>query len=178
MIGPPIRTILSQAGDIADSVALDALEQAFRASYDSEGWRKTICFPGANRILRIMRLQGYRLFVVSNKPRHISLQILDAEGILDFFENIITCDSRSPAYTGKVEMIRTLMSMSEVSSENCLLTGDTMEDAEAATAVGIRFAYMAHGYGEVPSGGPVSVDFSFDGFLELLPLMKKELVHD
>lgn len=177
-IGAPIRTILAQAGNVEDDQVLAALERAFRASYDHDGWRKTLCYPAATHVLRIMHERGYRLFVISNKPRHISLRILEAQGILDLFEAIVTRDSRSPAYTGKAEMIRALMQGQRVVPENCLLTGDTMEDAEAASEMGIRFAYMAHGYGEISERVPVSVDFRLRGFLEFLPLIVKEHVHD
>lgn len=178
MIGPPIRTILSRAGNVMDPGVLASLEKAFRASYDSEGWRKTACFPAASRVLRIMREQGYRLFAVSNKPRHITLQILEAEGILDQFEMIVTRDSRSPVYSGKEEMIRTLMSDRRGAPENFLLTGDTMEDAEAAAAVGIRFAFMEHGYGRISECASIPVDYRLNGFLQFLPLLAKELAHD
>ncbi len=178
IIGPPVRTILSMVGGGSDDKTLDALEVAFRASYDSKGWRRTVCYPDANRVLNVLRERGFRLFVVSNKPRHISLRILEAEGVVDFFESIITRDSRKPEYSGKVEMIRTLMDQCLVVPENALLAGDTIEDAKAAAMVGIGFAYMTHGYGEIPENSPVSVDFRLDGFEQFLRLVAKELVHD
>jgi phosphoglycolate phosphatase len=178
VIGPPIRTILSKAGDVSDVRVLDALEKAFRVSYDSEGWQRTACFPDASRVLGTLRRRGHRLFVVSNKPLRISLQILKAEGILDLFEAVVTRDSRVPAYSGKAEMTRMLMEEHQFSPEDALLMGDTMEDAEAAAAAGIRFAFMTHGYGTIPENAPVRVDFRFDCFLQLLPLTAKELVHD
>jgi len=178
IIGPPIRTILSQAGSVTETGVLDALEREFRVSYDSEGWRRTVCFPDAGRVLHALRASGRRLFVVSNKPLHISLQILKAEGIFDIFEGIVTRDSRVPAYSGKLEMTRTLMEERHVAPGNCLFVGDTIEDAEAAVAAGVRFAYMTHGYGDIPEDAPVRVDFRFDGFLQFLPLIAKELVHD
>jgi len=178
IIGPPIRTILSQIGGVEDAGTLDALEQAFRASYDSEGWRKTVCYPGANRVLKVLHAQRHRLFVVSNKPRHISLRILEAVGIVDFFECVVTRDSRTPAYSGKAEMTNALMDVRLIAPENALFMGDTMEDAEAAWAVGIRFGYMAHGYGEIPVNSSVPVDFRFDDFAQWLPFIAEELVHD
>ena len=96
LIGPPIRTILSSAARTAEVSALDALEKAFRASYDSDGWLKTPCFPGADEVLRIMSEQNYRLFVVSNKPKHIAMKILEQNDIVNRFEMIVTRDSRSP----------------------------------------------------------------------------------
>ena len=44
MIGPPIATILSQAAPEATEPERVLLERAFRASYDSEGWQKTVAF--------------------------------------------------------------------------------------------------------------------------------------
>ena len=101
LLGPPIRTILSRAVPTDDPVLMDQLEKAFRISYDTEGWRKTSCFDGAQPALRMMKAEGQRLFVVSNKPRHISLRILEREGLLPLFERIYTRDSRTPALASR-----------------------------------------------------------------------------
>jgi phosphoglycolate phosphatase len=178
LIGPPIRTILSQAGNVVAPSTLDALELAFRASYDSEGWRRTVCFPDTRHVLRIMRERGHRLFVVSNKPRAISLQILDAESVLELFELIVTRDSSVPAYPGKEAMIEAVIKSYKLAAEDCLLVGDTMEDAEAAYATGIKFAYMKHGYGDVPEGTSIPVACRLDGFSQFLPRLAEECVHD
>jgi phosphoglycolate phosphatase len=178
LIGPPIRTILSQAGDVRQGSSLDALEMAFRLSYDSEGWRKTTCYPDAVVVLRTLREQAHRLFVISNKPRHISVQILEREAILDLFEEIVTRDSRSPAYPGKEEMIRHLLAEHGLSPDDCLIIGDTMEDAIAAATNGIRFLCMTHGYGAGMDAPTVLVDWKLDSFSQLLPQLTKELVRD
>src|SRR5271170_1763113 len=78
LIGPPIRTILSLAGEV-DGTRLDDLERSFRKSYDEEGWQRTVCFPDAIRVLRKAHLLKYRLFVVSNKPRQVSMRGLSRE---------------------------------------------------------------------------------------------------
>ena len=79
-IGPPIRTILALAATQASDSDLDLLERAFRSSYDSVGWQKTLLFPGSNLMLQEAHGLGIQLFVVSNKPRHISVKILEREG--------------------------------------------------------------------------------------------------
>jgi len=174
MIGPPIRTILSRAARISEVRALDALEKAFRTSYDSDGWLKTPCFPGTDQVLRIMSEQDHRLFVVSNKPKHIAMKILRQNDIVSRFEMIVTRDSRSPGYSDKPEMIRYVMLENRCAVESCLLVGDTMEDAEAAHAVGIRFAYMTCGYGKIPAGATVPIHYRLDSLLQFLTLMAKE----
>jgi phosphoglycolate phosphatase len=170
LIGPPIRTILSRAGNITDETILDALECAFRQHYDSEGWQRTLCFPEAARVLEKMRQRGHRLFVVSNKPRQVSLKILEKEGILDLFETIVTRDSRSPAFERKEEMIRTLLAEGDIATENCVMVGDTIEDAGAAAAAGVSFIYMTHGYGLVDAAS-VPAAYKLEKFMEFLPWM-------
>jgi phosphoglycolate phosphatase len=169
LIGPPIRIILERmaAGEVTDA-DLDRLERAFRVSYDGEGWRMTPHYPRAVETLRTLRAQGRRLFVVSNKPRHISVRILEKEGTVGFFEEVVTRDSREPPYSGKLEMIRELQSRYGLPASECLMVGDTMEDAEAASASGILFCLMTHGYGDVPAGSYVPVAMRLSDFSGLI----------
>jgi phosphoglycolate phosphatase len=170
MIGPPIRSILSKAGDLVDEKELDALERAFRASYDSLGWQKTVCFPQATYVLQSLRRRGKRLFVISNKPRHISLTILKRECMLDYLESILTRDSRHPPFSGKEEMIRSLLTEHKIAASNCLMVGDTMEDANAAAAIDIRVAFMTYGYGTFMEADSVPVHWRLGRLSQLLEL--------
>jgi len=178
IIGPPIRAILARAGNVADESMLNTLERAFRVSYDSEGWHQSVCFPDAQRVLRLLHEDGHRIFVVSNKPRHVSLQILEREQILEYFETVVTRDSRSPNYDGKEEMIRTLLAEHSIRSEDCVMAGDTTEDAKAAAIVGIKFIWMTHGYGSAAQMGSLPAEHSLNSFSQFLPLITKEPVCD
>jgi phosphoglycolate phosphatase len=175
LIGPPIRTILARmaakqpAGD-----ELDGLERSFRWSYDCEGWRMTPHYEGAAEALESLQTAGKRLFVVSNKPRHISMKILEEEGTAGLFEEIVTRDSRTPAYQDKQEMMRYLLQKWELEPGGCLMIGDTMEDAQAASKSGMRFCLVTHGYGTVPESSAVPVAFRIDHFSELVPLVAEE----
>ena len=125
----------------------------------------------------MMKAGGHRLFVVSNKPRHISLQILEREGLFRFLRRIYTRDSRMPA-ASKQEMLREFLSESGVSSSDCLMVGDTMEDAIAAAAAGIGFVYMTHGYGELAQASSIPIAHKLDSFSQFLQLMTQEPVRD
>jgi phosphoglycolate phosphatase len=177
LLGPPIRIILSQAVETDDPALVDQLEQAFRTSYDTDGWRKTSCFDGVRDTLVMMKGGAHRLFVVSNKPRHISMKILEREGLLPLFEQIYTRDSRTPACT-KQQMLHEFLSEYGVSASDCLMVGDTMEDATAAAAVGIGFAYMTHGYGELAAPPSIPIAYKLDSFSQFLQLMTEEPVRD
>jgi phosphoglycolate phosphatase len=179
LIGPPIRTILAKMA-LADTTGglseeqLDRLVQAFRSIYDSEGWKRTPHYAGAAQLLRELHARGKRLFVVTNKPRHVSLRILQAGGTLELFEEVVTRDSREPAYEDKQEMMRSLMERHGLQQQDCLMVGDTIEDAEAALQTGVPFCLMTHGYGDVPLSPAVPVAYRFDHFCDLMPARRQE----
>lgn len=173
-LGPPIRTIFSKLVPTADHVLLDRLESAFRTSYDSEGWQKTKCYQGAKEMLGAMTSQGRQLFVVSNKPRAVSIRILKREGLLPYFTCIYTRDSRVPPYLSKAEMLSTFLQDYGLLPSDCLMVGDTMEDVAASDVNQIDVALMEHGYGDVFSTVPVRVRFR--NFSEFLTASMKECV--
>lgn len=178
LVGPPIRTILSRAGNVLDEQKLDALEREFRANYDREGWRNSPCFPHVPEVLQELRRRGHRLFVVSNKPRHSCTRILHNNAIHNYFEATITRDSRNPPYEGKLQMIETLLCERSLSPDQCLMVGDTGEDGNAAASAGIRFVRMKYGYG-IPSQFTSNLAaFALQEFAQLLSLTTKEPVLD
>ena len=175
LIGPPIRTILANISAVTlDDAQLDRLVTAFRESYDSEGWKLTPHYPDASNTLHALHEQGRRLFVVSNKPRHISEKILAEEGTRDFFAEIVTRDTREPSYRDKQEMLEYLVQKWDLDAEDCLMVGDTMEDARSAADVGIKFCLMTHGYGGDFAETDVPVAFRLDGFSGLASLASQE----
>jgi phosphoglycolate phosphatase len=166
-IGPPIRTILSHVAKTEDAALLDTLERAFRASYDTAGWRKTPCFPGVVEVLAALKAGGHRLFVVSNKPRHVSVKILEMQGIAGQFEQIYTRDSATPPYASKARMLEAILSDHRLEAADCVMVGDTMEDASAAALYKIAFIFMEHGYGELSQAQPALLRLgNFSEFLE------------
>jgi phosphoglycolate phosphatase len=173
-IGPPIRTILSNVAKTKDPVLLDMLERAFRASYDTEGWRKTPCFPGVLEVLAAMKGAGHRLFIISNKPREVSLKILEMQGISGHFERIYTRDSTEPPYASKSGMLQALLSEHRLAPGDCVMVGDTMEDASAAALHKIGFIFMEHGYGPVALAQPVLLRLG--NFSEFMPYVAMENV--
>lgn len=178
LVGPPIRTILSRAGNVLDEQKLDALEQEFRSNYDREGWRNSVCFPDVPEVLQKLGQRGHRLFVVSNKPRHACTSILRKHAILNYFEGIITRDSRSPNFESKDQMIETLLCERSIAPDQCFMVGDTSEDGAAAASAGIGFVWMKYGYGNPCHFTSNPPAFALQEFSQLLSLTTKEPVLD
>ncbi len=157
LIGPPIRRILSQVSGEENAQALDQLEAAFRTSYDTEGWKKTVLMRGAEQALRDAAVCGRRLFLFTNKPHGATVHIVDWFGIVNFFSRILCRDSVMPPYSSKAEMLRFLMSADGVSAATSIVVGDTVEDFEAAAEVGMPAAILATGYGSCIDAGSRSL---------------------
>jgi phosphoglycolate phosphatase len=154
LIGPPIRSILSVlAGDPA-AEKLDALEQAFRRSYDSEGWTRTVLYDGARELLTALAASGRRSFLVTNKPQNPTARILDHFGLRRYFTAIVSRDSASPSFPCKAAMLQFVLDRHGLQNSDCVLVGDTEEDCSAGEQAGVPVIIVSHGYGDFPSDTP------------------------
>jgi len=149
LIGPPIRTILEQVVPGADQQQLAKLEHAFRHSYNSSGWRKTVLHERAAETLGRLKAAGLPLYLVTNKPQAPTERIIAALEIAPFFDEVTCRDSRTPPYESKAEMIEQVLSRHGLDAEACVYVGDSLEDHRAATEAGVPVALVAHGYGEL-----------------------------
>jgi phosphoglycolate phosphatase len=152
LIGPPVRTILGTAAGTDDHLELDRLEKAFRVVYDSDGWRRTLCQPGARSMLSQLQSAGCILWIVTNKPGHATRLILRELGLDGYFQEMVSRDSVTPSYASKGAMLTDLLERRLLRCGECILVGDTLEDCHAAAAAGIACAVVPHGYGRDMDG--------------------------
>jgi phosphoglycolate phosphatase len=149
VIGPPIRLMAARVDATLSEAELAAIEKAFRAEYDSQGWLQTVLFDGVVSALEELRDGGARIFLITNKPRIPTVGILERFGMTNLFEEIVTRDSRTPVYTGKAEMLSELLMRRRLAAETAVMIGDTAEDKDAATASGLAFIHASYGYGSI-----------------------------
>ena len=170
LIGPPIREILSAVSGTSEQDVLDRLESAFRSAYDSTGWRKTTCQPGAEDIMRVLRASGRDLWLVTNKPQHATLTILTELGMGSSFREVVCRNSRTPVFISKAEMLTNLLERRTLPRAESIMVGDTMEDCRAAAEAGIGCAVVPHGYGRGLGGTLPDGCRAIAGWDELLEL--------
>lgn len=149
IIGPPIRTIATRVEPALTEVELVQIERTFRTTYDGDGWRKTILFEGVAETLQGLHLRGYKMFIVTNKPRIPTEKVLTHLGLTHLFQRVITRDGRIPGYGSKVEMLTELLQQQLLEPQSTIMVGDTREDEEAALANSLSFIYAAYGYGSI-----------------------------
>ena len=148
-IGPGIRTILKNLEADLTEAELDGMERTFRASYDTTGVMNTALFDGVKESLERLKAAGATLFLVTNKPWLATANLIEQHSMKDLFAEMLSRNSREPAYSSKGEMLCELVSRHNIDVNQALMVGDTAEDHHAARMANLPFAFVEYGYGEL-----------------------------
>lgn len=125
--------------------------ERFEAHYSEVNGRKSRLFGDARAGLEAFRAQGLRLAVVTNKGTAFTLPLLRQMGLTPFFDTIVcgdTCARRKPDPMPLLHACEVL----GVAPTRALFVGDSINDALAARAAGMRMLALPYGYNE---GNPV-----------------------
>lgn len=147
LIGPPLAVTLQQVSGIQDEALLARLVEAFKADYDTAGYRSTEVFPGVAAGLAQLAGAGTRLYIVTNKRMVPTRRILEALGLAQFFAGIHTRDETEPMAPSKAAVTQRVLDRYGIVRGRSCFVGDSDEDAAAARENGLRFIHAAYGYG-------------------------------
>ncbi len=151
IIGPPLTETLQLLSGSADSALIRQLTEAFKASYDSEGYKATADYAGVGQLLAELAGAGLSLSIATNKRIHPTRLILEHLGWLDHFSHIYALDLFSPRLPDKAAMIARLLADQEIAKDQAIYIGDRSEDGESADANGLPFIAATWGYGSLTS---------------------------
>lgn len=147
LIGPPLASTLRAISGIDDEARLARLVEAFKADYDTEGYRTTEVFPGVAEGLAQLAAEGARLFIVTNKRMVPTRKILESLGLAPLFAGIHTRDETDPPAPSKSAVTARLVAHYGIDAGRACFVGDSDEDAAAARENGLRFIHATYGYG-------------------------------
>lgn len=147
LIGPPLRQTLALLAGTEDEAVLQPLAEAFKAHYDSEGYRLTRVFPGVADMLEALAAADYPMFIATNKRLHPTLLILQHLGWGELFRGVHALDAFEPPLRDKSAMLGRILALHELDSAKTLYIGDRDEDGAAAAANAMPFAWASWGYG-------------------------------
>ena len=74
---------------------------------------------------------------------------MEQHNMKDLFTEMLSRNSREPAYSSKGEMLLELVNRYDIPVNEALMVGDTAEDHHAAQIANIPFAFVEYGYGEL-----------------------------
>ena len=174
------RALTDRPDGKADDASFARGRAAFYEHYHATNGLDTIVFDGVPQALDLLRSRGCRIGCVTNKPREFTLPLLQRLELADRFDTIVAGDDvreKKP----HPELLLTACARLDVPPVAARMIGDSINDALAAQAAGMRVMLVRTGYNE---GGSVSdladlpgVDAIVDSLLDAARLLV-ESMHD
>jgi len=149
VIGPPLTETLQLLSGSDDPALVARLAEAFKASYDSEGYKATAAYAGVGALLAELAGAGLSLSIATNKRIHPTRLILAHLGWSDFFSHVYALDLFTPRLPDKAAMIGRLLADQAIAKDQAIYIGDRSEDGESADANGLPFIAVTWGYGSL-----------------------------
>ncbi len=150
MIGRGVRKLVERVLErlgAAGDVELDAAVEYFEAHYAQTVATHAPLFPGVKEGLERLQEAGFKLAVVTNKPRFFSEQLLERAEVARFFAAVVAGDDGIRRKPHGDMLIAACRTMDTVPPETLML-GDSDNDVEAARAAGCPVWCVPYGYNE------------------------------
>ncbi|WCE02745.1 phosphoglycolate phosphatase [Pseudoxanthomonas sp. JBR18] len=168
-IGEGSRQLITYAMRAAGSEAdIDEVMPGFLKHYGDTALDGQL-YPGVAETLAALHAQGAKLAVCTNKPGQFVRPLLEARGVLQYFDGIVAGDTlpqRKPA----PEPLWHLVEQFGAALKTCLMVGDSESDAVSAHNAGMPLVMVRYGYRkqyDLDAAGAVAV---IDHFADLLTL--------
>lgn len=149
IIGPPLNETLQLLSGSDDPALIARLAEAFKASYDTTGYKSTAAYDGIGELLATLAQAGLSLSIATNKRIHPTRLILEHLGWHRYFAHVYALDLFSPRLPDKAAMIARLLADHAIPREAAIYVGDRGEDGESADTNGLPFIAATWGYGSI-----------------------------
>jgi phosphoglycolate phosphatase len=147
IIGPPLYESLKLLSGLSDKSVLDKLAEHFKLYYDSEGYKKTIIYPGILNMLSDIRfLNKFNIYIATNKRIFPTRKILSFLYLDSLFDETYALDSFSPHLVSKGKLIAKILDVKNISNKKVIYIGDREDDELAAKENKILFEMVSWGF--------------------------------
>lgn len=149
IIGPPLMETLQFLSGSQEPALIARLADAFKASYDTEGYKVTAAYDGVGELLAGLAAAGLSLSIATNKRIHPTRLILEHLGWSSYFAHVYALDLFPSRLPDKAAMIGRLLADQAIPRDSAVYIGDRREDGESADANGLPFIAVTWGYGSL-----------------------------
>jgi len=142
-VGPPFKKRFLELFNTDEKTA-DAALTIFREEYGKGDVFLADRYLGMEECLAALR-EHFSLAVATNKCEDHAVKLLDKFGLSQFFR--VICGSDAAATMTKEQIVAKAANKLGVSHKDCFVIGDSDNDANAATNLGMQFIGVTYGYG-------------------------------
>lgn len=157
------RSLTGSLTERADAALFDRAHDSFTQHYTRLNGQRAAFYEGVLEGLNDLASMGLKLAVVTNKPSRYTMPLLERTGILGRFVTVVsgdTCERKKP----DAMPIAHACAQMGIETSHALMIGDSVNDAQAATAAGSLCWLLPYGYNE---GNPIE-QTPCDGYIQTI----------
>lgn len=145
-LGTPLPVMFRTLVPAIDTVGIETGIAAFRATFEAEGIFVNTLYDGVTDMLGAIADVGARAWVVTSKPHHYAVTIVDRLGLADKVEDVIGAGLDET--DTKETLIRDALEKAKARPRMTAMLGDRHHDIEGALANNVRAVGALWGYGD------------------------------
>ncbi len=164
------RALVGALDGEPDAADFERALPIFLALYAEQISARSVLYPGVREGLALLRGRGYRLGCVTNKAARFTEPLLEAVGIRDAFELVISGDTLPEKKPSPMPLLHAATHFG-VEPTAALMLGDSVSDVKAARAAGFGIVCVSYGYNHGQDIRCAEPDAVIDAFTELGELL-------
>ncbi|MBQ7799288.1 MAG: HAD hydrolase-like protein [Oscillospiraceae bacterium] len=146
-IGPPLVNSFKELWGFDDEKAWLAVEY-YREYFGDKGIFENEVYEGIPELLAALKAVGKKVYLATSKPEEYAVEILKHFDLYKYFD-FIAANTMAEDRATKKEVIDYLKSsIPEVNSDNAVMVGDTVFDAEGARLSQLDSVCVLYGFGK------------------------------
>ena len=165
-IGPPLRDAFAELLATSKSELIEEAVRLYRVRFSSIGLFENTLYPGIEEALARLELDGFRLAVVTSKPRVYADSILDHFRIARYFRGVYGAEL-SGERSNKAELVAHALEGEAIGPSQACMIGDRHHDVSGARACGVSTIGVTWGYGSAEELRGAGADAVIDAAREL-----------
>jgi phosphoglycolate phosphatase len=151
VVGPPLMPTLTKLAGSDDPDLLKRLADAFKAHYDTEGYKKSTVYDGVQTLLEALKKMDVPVYIATNKRDIPTQKIIKHLNWAPYFNGVFALDSYTPAVMSKPLMVERILIDFNINSDEAVYIGDRYEDGLAADYNHMPFIMASWGYADQAS---------------------------
>lgn len=141
--------------------------EIFYQAYQANNCIETRLYPDVLSTLTALKKRGYRLAIITNKPKQFIPPIINGLGLDGLFELIIGGDTLEKRKPDPLPLHYACQQLS-VKIEQCVMIGDSKNDILAAKAASMQSVALTYGYNYGEDISIYQPELIIDNFANLL----------
>lgn len=172
-IGPPLIDSFKKYYGFSQEGAIEA-RRIFNERYQPIGWKENHPYPGIEKVLEALKVQGKMLGVATSKPADVADRVLEYFDLKKYFS--VICAAPTNGLNGeKPGRIKAAIAEAKALGnevKNPIMVGDTKFDVEGAHQCGIPCIGVSWGFAAEGEFEACDTEYVVHTMEELLELLK------